>query len=369
MDKSARSRWTIGVALAALVVAACAAEASPSGPPAASGGASASPDPDPSATPATYRIGVSNTVVDDAWRAAMICSVKAQATSSGRVSRVTVADRRTDAEGQTADIRNLIATGVDAIVLYPADPAAVAPVVQEALDAGVTVVSVGRAMDVEGVPSIVTDQEAYGYAGSAWLFQTLGGKGGIVVLRGATDDPIDAERSAGRKRAALENPDIKVVGEWATENDPAIAVAQINEFLAGDKDVDGIWTAGADSVVVDALKAAEAPLVPIVGADHGSFVSQLLEEPDLVGAAVTDPPAVGGAAVSLAIDMLDGAEPDQPLIRIVPEVWPNDTDAGKAVLAEANDPDIELGWPLSVSLPGRTTYTTEELVACAGPNG
>lgn len=369
--RSRGSAAAIGTVLLAAVVAACgAAPGSPAPSTDASGSAvpTTQPSISPSASAATYRIGVSNTVVDDGWRVQMMCSIKAEARASGAVERLTLADRETNAEGQAADIRNLVATGVDAVVLHPAGGDVVADAVAEAVEAGVVVVSVGRPIDVEGVYSIGTDQEAYGYLGATWLFEQLEGKGKVVIMRGIEDDPIDTERNAGVQRALAEFPDIEVVFETQTDWDPTTAVAQINAFLATDKAYDGIWTSGTDSVVVDALKTAEADLVPIVGADRGSFVSQLLEEDGLVGAAVTDTGAVGGAGMALALQVLAGEPPADAASLITPQVWGNDTDVGRTVLTEANDPDIDLAWPLSISIPGRTTYSTEELLACVGPD-
>lgn len=366
-----RSPLTLLAALA-LVVAACAGDADPSAPPTSpsvvpSEGASASPTADATAAGATYRIGVSNSVVDDPWHEAMICSIRAQAGASGRVDALRVADRITDADGQAADIRNLVATGVDAIVLHPSDPAGISDAVTEALGAGVTVVSVGRALDIEGVYSIATDQEAFGFAGATWLFETLEGEGEVMVMRRAADDPVDSERKAGIDRAAEAFPDIAIVSETETQGDPTVAVQQINEILASDQDLDGIWTSGIDTVVIDAFKAASERPIPIAGGDSNSFVSMLLTEEGLVGTGVTDPPAVGGAGLAMALQILDGRTPSEPVVRIAPEVWPNDTEAGVAALTAANDPDVELGWPLSLTIPGFTTYTLDELIACTGP--
>ena len=69
-----------------------------------------------------YVIGVSNTVQGNGWREEMICSIKAQALASGEVASLNIAHRNTDAAGQLEDIRNLIAAGVDAIIVNPADP-------------------------------------------------------------------------------------------------------------------------------------------------------------------------------------------------------------------------------------------------------
>jgi ribose transport system substrate-binding protein len=370
-----RPSWSalaIGNALLAVTVIACGGTLDPPIPSTGSpGSVTASPGANPSIQPSpsamTHRIGVSNTV-DDGWRVQMMCSIKAEARASGRVDRLILANRETNAEGQAADVRNLVATGVDVIVLHPADTDAITDALSETIEAGVVVVSVGRPIDLEGVYTVMTDQEAYGYLGAKWLFEVLEGKGKVVVMRGQAHDPIDTERSAGFKRALAEFPGVEVVFEAQTDSDPTSAVVQINTFLATGKAFDGIWTSGTDSVVVDALKTAEADLVPIVGTDRGSFVSMLLDEEDLIGAAVTDTGAVGGAAVALALEILDGQPPDPASTLVTPQVWGNDTDEGRALLIEANDPSIDLEWPLSIMIPGRTSYSKDELLACVGPD-
>jgi ribose transport system substrate-binding protein len=130
---------------------------------------------------------------------------------------------------------------------------------------------------------------------------------------------------------------------------------------------DGIWTSGVDSNIVDALKAANHPYVPIVGADNAGFVTQLLNEKGLVGAAVTNPASIGGAGVTLALQILSGKKPDSTTVHVTPELWSNEDDAGKAKLAAAADASLPPTWPLGLTIEGWTTYTKPELIACKGP--
>ena len=101
-------------------------------------------------------------------------------------------------------------------------------------------------------------------------------------MRGIAGNPADTDRDIGFKNALKDYPDIKVVPNADgvfTDWDPATATNLINDFIAsGDYDkIDGIWTSGMDSQVVDAIKAHGKPFVPIVGADLGAFVKQLLD--------------------------------------------------------------------------------------------
>ena len=315
----------------------------------------------------SYHLGVSNTLTNNGWREEMICSINAQAVDSGQVAELTVNHRDTDAAGQLEDLRNLIAAEVDAIIVNPVSPDAVNEALAEANEAGIPVISVDQKVTEESAYLIANNQEEYAYLGATWLFEAMGGSGDVVYMRGFAGHPADDDRDVGFQRALEENPDINVVFEEHTGWDQATGTQQINDFLATGENYDGIWTSGIDNVIVDALLAADAELVPIVGADNAGFVQQLIEVEGLVGAAVTNPASVGGAGVTLALQLLNGEEPESKEVLMEPQLWANDTEEGMAELEAANDPDIDPTWPLGISIPDWTTYTKEELLACEGP--
>jgi ribose transport system substrate-binding protein len=331
------------------------------------GGGDQSPGASAGGEGGAYHIGVSNTLTNNGWREEMICSIRAQALDSGQVSELTIFHRDTDAAGQLEDLRTLIADDVDAIIVNPVSPDAVNAALAEAADAEIPVISVDQAVTDPDAYLISNDQEEYAYLGAQWLFETMGGSGDVVYMRGFAGHPADDDRDVGFQRALEEFPDINVVFEEHTGWDQATGTQQINDFLATGANYDGIWTSGIDNVIVDALVAADAELVPIVGADNAGFVQQLLEVEGLVGAAVTNPASVGGAGVTLATQILSGDPPEEKAVLMEPQLWANNTEEGMAALEEANDPDIDATWPLGISIPDWTTYTKEEILACEGP--
>ncbi len=376
MEKLRIPRVLAAFAAVAIVVGACTqgggasptAQATPGSATAApSGDAGASPGGSGAAGDGEYVIGVTNTLQGNGWREEMICSAKAQALASGQVSQMVIAHRTTDAAGQLEDIRNLIAADVDAIIVNPVSPDAVTAALDEAVAAGIVVVAVDMGVNQQDAYLMSNDQEEYGYLGAKWLFEQIGGEGNVVYQRGIAGAQADTDRDNGFKRALAEHPGINVVAEQATGWDPATAVQQIGEFLASGQSVDGVWTSGVDSSIVNAFKTANQPYVPIVGADNSEFVSQLLNEEGLVGAAVTNPAAVGGAGVELALRVLNGEPPTEKQVLLTPEVWDNQTPEGRAKLEAAVDPSIDPLWPLNITIPDWTTYTKEQLLACKGP--
>lgn len=313
-----------------------------------------------------YVIGVSNTVQGNGWREQMICAMRAQAAAEGDVDSLIVAHRNTDAAGQLEDLNNLIEAGVDAIVLNPANPDALNSALDAAIAAGIVVVAVDAGVTAEGAYILSNNQEEYAYLGARWLFEQLGGEGDVVYMRGIAGVSADTDRDNGFQRALAEYPNINVIHEVFTGWQQDQGKQQMFDFLATGIPFDGVWTSGIDNVIVDAFTESGAPLVPIVGADNAGFVEYLSTVEGLAGAAVTNPGSVGGAGIALAVDILNGEAPEDTTVLVDPVLWENTTEEGREVIANAQNPNLDPEWPVSVTVPGWTDYSMEDIIACEG---
>jgi len=315
-----------------------------------------------------YVVGVSNTLIGNGWREEMICSIKAQAEASGIVSKVVVANRNGGPSEQIADLRSLISAGVNAIIVNPSDREALNPVIKQAAAKGIVVVAVDQAVSAPEAYVLTNDQVAYGKVGATWLFEHLNGKGNVVEMRGIDGVPAYADRHEGFMEALKNYPDIKVVATtftgWALNK----GAQQMKDLLASGKQIDGVWTSGIDSVIVDAYKTAGKPYVPVVGADNNGFVGQLidLKADGFTGAAVTNPPSVGGAGLAVALDVLQ--KKDHPhVIKITPAVWDNTTAANLDALKKVYDPKLDPYYSVDFEVKPYTSYTMQQIVSCKGP--
>ena len=379
---SMRARWLVGAAAIAILASACtsgggaspsASEAAPSSAATSAAASASGAAPSGSAATTTYKIGYSNGGgVGNGFREEQVCTAKAQAKASGQVSDLTVIHHNTDAAGQLADIRSLIAKGVQAIVFNPNDPAALNPALAEAHAAGIKTVSVDAYVTDPNTYNLYNNQVKYAELGAKWLFDQLNGTGTVWYTRGIAGNPADSDRDKGFKNVLKNYPNIKVVPSVDgvfTKWDPATATQVANDFLAsgGYDKIQGIWASGMGKQIVDAIKAANKPFVPIADADVGGFVSQMLDSTGfagLKGAAVTNTAAVGGAGITLALKLLNGetvttspgaSQPNTVLLD--PVLVDNTTDAGKTQLkAWQSVPGMDPLWPLSLSIAGWTTY-------------
>jgi ribose transport system substrate-binding protein len=391
MKHLGKSRGVVAIGAIALIVAACGSGTATTAPateaPATAAPATAAPasEAPASAEAKMWKIGYSNAGgVGNGFREEQVCTAKAEALASGQVSEMTVIHQNADAAGQLQQLRDLIAKDVDAIVFNPNDPDALNPALEEAKAAGIKTVSVDAFVNNADTYNLYNNQVNYAYLGAKWLFEQMGGTGNVYYMRGFAGHPADTDRDEGFKKALAEYPDIKVLPTPDGEHtgwDPAKTTELINNWIASGQydNTQGIWTSGMDSQVVDAIKAAGKEYVPIVGADLGAFVTQLLDEtnyPGLKGAAVTNTAAVGGAGVNLALKLLNGeavqtdaSAPKPNTVLLTPVVADNTSEEGKALLKSWQSvPGLDPTWPLGIQIDGWTTYTPEQAIACKGPN-
>lgn len=311
-----------------------------------------------------FTIGVSNTLVGNSWREQMICAVQAEAEASGIVDEVIVASRNAGPTEQISDIQNLISQGADAIIVNPSDREALDSVIDAAAEQGIVVVAVDQAVTSENAYVVTNDQVAVGRLGGEWLFEQMGGEGDVLYMRGIDGVPADDDRHQGFQEALEQYPDINVVSEVFTGWDYSTGGQQALDVFST-REVDGVWTSGTDYTVVNAMETAGHPYVPITGQDTNEFVRQILElYPDLVGAVVTNPAAIGGVGAAIALDVLQGEDVERETI-LEPEVLSYENAADR--LEELYLEDRDAAFPVQVHVEPYTSYTAEQLFACEGP--
>ena len=349
-----RPRWMragILVAAMAMAVAACGGGDDDT----ASGGSGAG-----SGQSGNFVIGVSNTLAGNGWREQMICSVKAQALASGKVSKVIAISKNGGPTEQIQDLQNLISQGANAIIVNPSDREKLNPVIQQATQKNIVVVAVDQAVSEPTAYVATNDQVAYGRLGAEWLAEKLGGKGNVLYMRGIDGVPADSDRDKGFQEVMAKNPDIKVkevFTGWDFTKGGDIAVQEL-----GSGNYDGVWTSGIDYTVVNAFETVGMEPIPVIGADNNEFIQQLLN--GTPGAAVTNPAVIGGVGTAIALDVLAGKQVKRETL-LTPEVW--DAQADKATLEANSFPDRDAPFSSAVSVKPYTTYSNEQLFACKGP--
>lgn len=348
-----------GTVLVAGLAAGCGGGSS-DGTASSAGGGGASASGDAGGQKKDLVVGVSNTLAGNGWRETMICSIKAQALASGQVSKVVVVSKNGGPTEQIQDLQNLVSQGVNILIVNPSDPEKLNSIIAEATKQGITVVAVDSSVTAPEAYVVTNDQVAWGKLEMEALAKLIGGKGEVLYMRGIQGVQADTDRDTGVQEVIKANPDIKLKEVWTGWDYTKGGEIAVQEFTA--KQYDAVWTSGTDYTAVNAIKTAGKNPVPVGGQESNEFVKQLSE--GTPGVMVTNPAVIGGAALTVALKVVNGEKVDKDF-KITPKVYTSKDNA--AELKAMYVPDKDQTYNATVSIDGLTTYTKDQLMACKGP--
>ena len=124
--------------------------------------------------------------------------LRAEAEALGGITLIET-DGENSAPKQTADVEAAIVQGVDGIIISPKDTVAMAPVLQQAVEAGIPVITIDRRVDgVEGILSHVgADNVIGGEAQGQLIVDSFPDGATIVNLQGQPGSSPAIDRNAG----------------------------------------------------------------------------------------------------------------------------------------------------------------------------
>lgn len=197
-----------------------------------------------------------------------------------------VTEAQFDVGKQISDIEDLVARGVDGLIISPTSPSAIIPVVDRLVNQGIPVVIVLGEYDGDNYTAYrATDGRAFGRAGAEWLVQEITERNGeprgkVIAVRGVAGAAADVARwDRGAKPVFDSYPNIEVVGEaegmWAYDEGRRVA----SSLLSAHPDIDGIWSCGGQMslAAAEVMQERGMDLVPITGEDYNGFLKFWIE--------------------------------------------------------------------------------------------
>ncbi len=303
------------------------------------------------ASAAPFKIAVSNSYIGNEWRVEMINFMQAYANKLG-ADKVTLSvdNSGTDAQKQIAVISDMIASGVNAILINPASDTALNSVVEEACKQNIVVLSFDQAVTAPCAYTVAVDFQEIGRIHAQWLADTLGGKGNIIINRGVSGFPGDTNMEAGMIGVLKKYPDIKVVAEVYGKWDNAVSQQELTKALTANPKVDGILNQYGTYGALQALLSLNRPLVPMSGQGENGWRQAMLQYQDkgLKGVSAGDPSVIGAYALKVAYDILSGNPPAAKQVNVpVPTVSTDILKAGVNVF-----PDLPPTIDADTDIPG-----------------
>jgi len=223
----------------------------------------------------------------------------------------------TDIDTQVSAMERFITTGVDMIVVAPADSVGMVKSVKKAVDAGITVVNFDVTLDKDaleaaGLPRdflfVGPDNADGAEMVGNYLGDTIGKGAKVIIIEGNPGADNAKQRKEGFMRSVeAYNFDLLAsrTAHWETEEANTVMTNLLTKY----PDVEGIMCAN-DSMAVGVVKALEAAgragEIKVVGFDNIGAVQTLIKEGKVLATIDQFGPEMAANAIKIGFRILGG---------------------------------------------------------------
>lgn len=160
-----------------------------------------------------------------------------------------------DVVQQVNGVLDLVAQGVDGILISPIDAVATRPAYAAAAKAGIPIMSIARHAETPDQTLFITmDERQIGRDIADWLIKAMGGSGEVAMISGPSGAATFRSLAEGFRERAEETPEIEIVFEssGALTRERGLNVAE--DILVAHPNVRGIY-GGNDELGLGAAQA------------------------------------------------------------------------------------------------------------------
>lgn len=270
---------------------------------------------------ADCKLGISMKTLDAPYFAAQEVSAKKHAEELG--CEVISADAQNDLNKQVADIEDMVAQGINALIVNPRDSKGLVPAVNAATAAGVKVFVIDSTLDPQAqfITLVQSSNTQNGLLVGQWLADQSKGKDlKIALISGDKGNEVGQERRLGVLAGLLEGQlrnegraRFEVVGQgwgaWGNEG----GLKAMEDLLVANPDINVVLGEN-DSMVLGAQKALEQAgrtdgVLFLAAADGQKEALKLIKDGKYGATGLNDPALVASTAVDLAKKAIEGTLP------------------------------------------------------------
>ncbi|MBB4121083.1 ABC transporter substrate-binding protein [Martelella radicis] len=268
-------------------------------------------------------IGISVGLLGNPFFVATIKGIEDRARDINPDVEITSVSADYDLNKQVSQIDNFIAKGVDIIMLNAVDDTAIAPAVNRAKNAGITI----AAFDVSAPGAdvtVMTDNIAAGQKACQYIVDALNGEGNVAIIKGPSSSSLN-DRFDGCMEVFEANDGINVVsndqnGLAAREGGMNVMQGLLTRF----SDLDAVFGANDPMALGAQLAAKQLGRTDIIitGVDGAPDTEKSLKDPNslLKASASQDPYVMAGEALELGYKFYQGEEIEETTVLLEPEL-------------------------------------------------
>jgi ribose transport system substrate-binding protein len=231
------------------------------------------------------KIGFSQGTMESSWRVNMVERNKKWFDENiAAEAELIITNGENNASKQVADVESLLAQDIDILIISPVTADALTPVVKQAMDAGVQVITLDRSVNTPVTSHIGADNVLIGETAAKFVCETLNGEGQIAEIQGVAGASATIDRHEAFGRVLAETcPNVKIVADGIGDyvREPAMRFTEdlIQRFPEGELDLIYTHNDGMALGAVSALEAAgRLDDVKVVGIDGEEAAYQAIKD-------------------------------------------------------------------------------------------
>lgn len=208
-----------------------------------------------------------------------------------------------DATKQVNDVEDLVAQGIDALVILPFESEPLTEPVKQAKAQGVFITTVDRGLAEEGIEDLYVggNNPQYGVIAAQYFKKKFPDGAKIVVMRGIPTT-IDNVRIDAFKKD-LEGSKVQILDMQFANWNPDKGFEVMQDFLQKHDSIDGVW-AGDDDAALGAMEAIKQanrpkPIAVLGGSGMNKVVKMVQDGGGMVDADIFYPPTLIIPAIEL----------------------------------------------------------------------
>ncbi|HKG25005.1 MAG TPA: ABC transporter substrate-binding protein [Thermomicrobiales bacterium] len=265
-----------------------------------------------------WKITLIQGVKADNFYISMACGAQAAADELGATLDVQAPDKF-DATLQTPLLAAVIQSKPDAILIAPNDRVAMIAPIQDAINAGIAVLTVDTKIESDiAVANIASDNVLGGQMAADALAKLIGEKGSVYVQNTTPGVSTVDQRVQGFEEGIKKYPNITYVGIDYNNDDPTTAASQTAAKLQATPDLAGIFGTNlfsAEGAATAVKEAGKTGVIKIVGFDAGPQQVKDLRDSVVDVLIAQHPYDIGNTGVKMAVDYLNTKEaPEQKVV-------------------------------------------------------
>lgn len=295
-----------------------------------------------------FIIGYADASLSNSWRIMAKAEVEWGISLTHGLAKLVYTNANNSTSQQIADVEDLLARHVDAIILAATNTSALCPSIAKAVAQHVPVLILERAVSCRSYTEFINDRDNdNGYLQGAWVAQRLHGHGNVVIIGGQQGNGATIDEVDNALKILHRYPGIHVLTTQYADYEPGKCKEIMQALLARYPKIDAVESISGNQGVgcYDAVKAAgRVSQIKAWTGDDANGWMKIVARTHIPSIMTPIPVDAGKYAVLQAVKILEGKPVPEDFI--VPK--PNITPENIAHYVKFNRPDE---WWWSGGLP------------------